>query len=705
MPEDEKKLSQIRNIGIIAHIDAGKTTTTERILFHSGKTHKIGEVHEGKATMDFMDQEQERGITIQSAATTVYWQNYQVNIIDTPGHVDFTAEVERSLRVLDGGIVVLDGKKGVEAQTETVWRQAKKYKVPRIIFINKMDGVDRIEKFDENLKSIRDKLQADPLPVQFPIGVGRDLKGLVDIVEQKAYYCELGNEKEEYQIKDIPSELLEKTKKYRQELIGKIIDQDDNLAAKYLLEGKDLSIEEIKSLLRKATLTGNYYPTFCGSAYKYLGIKLVLNGVVDYLPSPYDIPGITVFSPQDKNKQEVVNYDSNLPCLALVFKIVVDKYNNKLTFFRVYYGKVLANSYVYNVNKGRKERISRLVRMSADDQEEIKEVGAGDIAAAIGLNSTVTGDTFGDENNPLVMEKIDFAETVISQAIEPKTNEDKDKLVVALEKLKVQDPSFRYWIDQETRQMIIAGMGELHLDVMAERLRREYKLELETKPPKISYRETITKEIENLEAWYKKKTGGRGHDARIWVNFEPNKGKGFEFVDAKKGQDMSDNDAKEVREGIEEAMSSGLLLNYPILDVKVTLLGGKRHAVDTQPGDFKSAAILAFRGDSREEKKEKAEKMGAVLLEPIMQVEVIVPKDYMGDILANLASRRAIIESTEEKEGETYISSKTPLKEILNYANILRQLTKGRGTYSMELAHYQEVPNNVLEEILKEEKL
>lgn len=704
MPEDEKKLSHIRNIGIIAHIDAGKTTTTERILFHSGKIHKIGEVHEGKAQMDFMDQEQERGITIQSAATTVYWQNHQINIIDTPGHVDFTAEVERSLRVLDGGIVVLDGKKGVEAQTETVWRQAKKYKIPRIIFINKMDGVDRIEKFDENLKSVRDRLQADPLPVQFPIGVGKDLKGIVDVIEQKAYYCQLGDKEEKYQTGDIPTDLLERAKKYRQELIEKIIDQDEKLAMKYL-EGQELSIKEIKSLLRKATLTGNYYPTFCGSAYKYVGVKLVLNGVVDYLPSPSDIAGITVFSPQDKDKQEIVNHDSNLPCLALVFKIMSDNYNNKLTFFRVYFGKVSANSYIYNVNKGKKERISRLVRMHANNQEEIKEVGAGDIAAAIGLGFAVTGDTFGDEKYPLLMEKIDFAETVISQAIEPKTNEDKDKLTMALEKLKIQDPSFRYWMDQETGQMIIAGMGELHLEVLAERLRREFKLELETKQPKISYRETITKKIENLEAWYKKKTGGRGHDARIWINFEPNKGKGFEFIDAKKGQDMSNNDAKEVREGIEEAMSSGLLLNYPLLDVKATLLGGKRHAVDTQPGDFKNAAILAFRGDSREEKTTRAKELGAVLLEPIMQVEVVVPKDYMGDILANLASRRAVIENTEEKEGESYISSKTPLKEILNYANTLRQLTKGRGTYSMELSHYQEVPDYVLEEILKEEKL
>ncbi|CAG8546400.1 4492_t:CDS:2 [Paraglomus occultum] len=569
----------------MAHIDAGKTTTTERILYHSGKIHKMGEVHEGKAQMDFMDQEQERGITIQSAATTVYWQGHQINIIDTPGHVDFTAEVERSLRVLDGGIVVLDGKKGVEAQTETVWRQAKKYKIPRLIFINKMDGVDNVEKFDENLKSIREKLHTIPLPVQFPIGAGRELEGVVDIIEQKAYYCQMGDKEEKYQIKDIPTNLLEKAKQYRRELIEKIIEHDEKLALKYL-EGEQLSVEEIKKLLRQATLTGKHFPVFCGSAYKYVGVKLVLNGVVDYLPSPLDMAEIPVFSLRDKNKA----------------------------------GKILANSYIYNVNQDKKERISQLVRVHANDKEKIKEVGAGDIAAAINLEHTIT--------------------------------------------------------DKETGQMIIAGMGELHLEVSMERLRREYKLDIESKPPK---------------------TGGRGHDARIWITFEPNKGKGFEFVDAKKGQDMSSKDAEEVKEGLEEAMSSGLLLNYPLLDVKATLLGGKRHEVDTQPGDFKNAAVLAFR--------ENKEKLGLVLLEPIMQLQVIVPKDYMGDILANLGSRRATIENTKEEEDNTYIDGKIPLKEILNYSTILRQLTKGRGTYSMHLSHYQEVPKETLEKILKEEKI
>ncbi|CAG8456031.1 26244_t:CDS:2 [Gigaspora margarita] len=691
----EKKLAHIRNIGIMAHIDAGKTTTTERILYQSGKIRSIGEVHdkEGKgATMDFMDQERERGITIQSAATTVYWQEHQINIIDTPGHVDFTAEVERSLRVLDGGIVVLDGKKGVEAQTETVWRQAKKYKIPRLIFINKMDGVDNVEKFTENLKSIREKLHANPLPVQFPIGAGRELEGVVDIIEQKAYYCQMGDKEEKYQIKDIPPNLLEKAKKYRQELLEKIIEQDEELAMKYL-EGGELSVAEIKKILRQATLTGKYFPVFCGSAYKHVGVKLLLDGVVDYLPSPLDIEDIPVFSPQEKSQKGVVNCNSPLSCLALAFKIVFDEYNNKLTFFRVYAGKIPANSYIYNVSRDEEERVSRLVQMHANEKRDVKEVGAGNIAVAIGLKHAITGDTFGDKKNPLLLEAISFAEPVISQAIEPKTNEDKDKLRDALEKLKIQDPSFKYWIDRETGQMVIAGMGELHLEITVERLRREYKLNIESKQRKVSYRETITKKL-----------GEVGHFARVKLAFEPNPGKGFEFVDAKKGQEMSNKDAEEVREGMEEAMSSGLLLNYPLLDVKVTLLEGKRHMVDTKPGDFKNAAVLAFQGDGAAEKEKRIQELGVVLLEPIMQLEVVVPKDYMGDVLANLGSRRTLIENTEEKEGESYITGKTPLKEILNYSTILRQLTKGRGTYSMHLSHYQEVPKDTLEEILKEEK-
>lgn len=703
MPE-ERKLANIRNIGIMAHIDAGKTTTTERILYHSGKIYKIGEVHEGQAQMDYMDQEQERGITIQSAATTVYWKEHQINVIDTPGHVDFTAEVERSLRVLDGGIVVLDGKKGVEAQTETVWRQANKYQTPRLIFINKMDGVDNVAKFSESLKSIREKLNATPLVVQLPIGAGKELKGIVDLIEQKAYYFQLGDKNENYQVAEIPANLLAQTKQYRQELIEKIIELDEKLTYRYL-EGEELMVSEIKKLLRQATLTGKNFPVFCGSAYKHVGVKLILDGVVDYLPSPLDIAEIPVFSPHDKSKSEMVNCRSPLACLALAFKIVVDNYNNKLTFFRVYAGKVSANSYVYNVNRGERERISRLVRMHANKPEEIKQVGAGDIAVASGLEHTITGDTFGEEKNPLLLETINFAEPVISQAIEPANNKDRDKLREALEKLKIQDPSFKYWIDRETGQMIIAGMGELHLEVSVERLRREYKLDIETKQRKVSYRETITKKVENVEAWYKKKTGGSGHDARIWITFEPNEGKGFEFVDAKKGQEMSNKDAEEVKEGIEEALSSGLLLNYPLLDVKATLLGGKRHVVDTKPGDFKQAAITAFRGDGVEEKNQKIQALGVVLLEPIMQLEVIVPKDYMGNILADLGRRRTVIENTEEKEGNSHITGKAPLKKILNYSTILRQLTGGRGEYSLQLSHYQAVPNEILTEIIKEEKV
>jgi elongation factor G len=571
-----------------------------------------------------------------------------------------------------------------------------------------MDGVDNVEKFDEGVKSIREKLHAAPLPIQFPIGAGKELEGIVDIVEQKAHYFQLGHKEEKYQTKEIPSNLLEKTKKYRQELIERIIEQDEELMTKYLdghLKIDELSVTEVKKLLRKATLTGKFFPVFCGSAYKYVGVKLVLDGVVDYLPSPVDVPPIPVFSPQDKSKQGEINCHSQLSCLALAFKIMVDNYNNKLTFFRVYAGKVSANSYIYNVNQGKKERVGRLVRMHANNKEEVKSVGAGDIAAVIGLEHTITGDTFGEEKNPLLLETIDFAEPVITQAIEPKTNEDKEKLREALEKLKIQDPSFKYWIDRETGQMIIAGMGELHLEVSVERLRREFKLEIESKQQKVSYRETITQKVENVEGEYKKQTGGSGHFARVKLTFEPNKGKGFEFVDAKKGQEMSNKDAEEVKEGLEEAMSSGLLLNYPLLDIKVTLLEGKRHTVDTKPGDFKNAAILAFRGDKTEERQKKIQELGVVLLEPIMQLEVVVPKDYMGDILANLSSRRAVIESTEEREGDSYIGGKTPLREILNYTTTLRQITKGRGTYSMHLSHYQEVASDVLAEILKEEKL
>ncbi|CAH1755810.1 23187_t:CDS:1 [Entrophospora sp. SA101] len=567
-----------------------------------------------------------------------------------------------------------------------------------------MDGVENVGRFDECLKSIWERLRTVPLPVQFPIGAGKELEGVIDVVEQKAYYCQMGDKEEKYQIKEIPPNLLEKTKSYRQELIEQIIGQDEKLATKYL-EGQELQVEEIKKLLRQATLTGKFFPVFCGSAYKYVGVKLVLNGVVDYLPSPLDVAEIPVFSPWNKNKEGMINCNSPLPCLALAFKIVFDDYNQRTTFVRVYAGKISVGSRIYNVNQRKEETVSSLFRIHANIKEKITEVRAGDIAAIIGLEHTITGDTFSDKKKPLLLETIDFAEPVISQAIEPKTKEDKDKLRDALGKLKVQDPSFKYWIDRETGQMIIAGMGELHLEVSMERLRREYKLGIESKQRKVSYRETITKKLESAEGEYKKQTGGSGHFARVKLTFEPNPSKGFEFVDAKKGQEMSSKDAEEVKEGLEEAMSSGLLLNYPLLDVKATLLEGKRHTVDTKPGDFKNAAVLAFRGDKVEEKEKRIRELGVVLLEPIMQLEVVVPKDYMGDILADLAARRTIIEETEEKEGDSYIKGKTPLKEMLKYSTDLRQLTKGRGTYSMHLSCYQEVPADVLEEILKEEKL
>ncbi|CAI2183113.1 5285_t:CDS:2 [Funneliformis geosporum] len=536
-----------------------------------------------------------------------------------------------------------------------------------------MDGVENEEKFADNLKSIREKLGVEPLPVQFPIGAGRELKGIVDIIEQKAYYySQLGNKEkakeEEYQIKGIPSQLVARTKKYRHELvekIGKVIEQNEELLLKHL-EGQELSAEEIKKLLRQATLTGEYFPVFCGSAYKHVGVKLLLDGVINYLPSPLDVGEIPTFSLLDRTKVGSVNCNSPLPYLALVFKIVFDDRNQRVTFIRVYAGKISAGSQIYNVNQGKEERVRSLVRMHADNKEKIGEVGAGDIAAIIGLEYAITGDTFGDKKNSLLLETIDFAEPVISQAIEPRTNKDKDKLRDALENLKIQDPSFKYRMDRETGQMIIAGMGELHLEVSVERLRKEYKLDLE-------------------------------------ITLEPNeKGKGFEFIDAKKGQDMSNKDAEEVKEGLQEVVSSGLLLNYPLLDVKATLLGGKRHEVDTQPGDFKSAAVLAFRGDGVAEKEKRIQELGVILLEPVMQIEVVVPKDYMGDILADLGSRRTVIENTEEKEGSAYISGKTPLKEILSYSTTLRQLTKGRGEYSMHLSRYQEVPKKKYQSRLKE---
>lgn len=699
MPEEKKNLSHLRNLGIIAHIDGGKTTTTERFLYHTGKKRKIGDVDEGNTTTDSMDQEKERGITIQSACITIYWKSFQINLIDTPGHVDFTAEVERSLRVLDGAIVILDGKKGVEAQTETVWRQANKYQIPRLVFINKMDSVDGIEKFTECLKSIKDKFNVNPFPLQFPIGAGKELKGVIDIVEQKAHYFQFGEKDENYQTQEIPDDLLSQAHQYYQELLEKIIEYDENLALKYL-EGQKLTVAEIKKLIRQATLTGKFFPVFCGSAHKNIGVKLLLDAVVDYLPSPLDKEGLPYFSPKDKSKQGLVNCNTPL-FLALAFKIIIS-YNNKLTFFRVYGGTLKANSYIYNVNSGKEER-GRLVRINADDKEDISEVGPGDIAGIMGLEYTITGDTFGEKNNPFLLETIDFAEPVITQAIEPKTNQDKDRLKEALEKLRVQDPSFKYWIDRETGQMIIAGMGELHLEISIERLRREHKLDILTKQQKVSYRENIK---ETTETWaeYKKQSGGHGHFARILVRFEPNPERGFEFVNAIRGDSVPKKFAQAVKDGIEEVMSAGLLLGYRLTDIKATLLDGKTHPVDSAEEDFKEAGVLALR--------ESKEKLGLVLLEPIMKVEITIPifsgneKQY-GEVLSNLTSHRGIIEESEENQQfkTRTLQAKVPLSQMFGYSTTLRSITQGRGNYSMEFSHYQQVPTVVLNEILKEEKL
>ncbi|RHZ35464.1 elongation factor G [endosymbiont GvMRE of Glomus versiforme] len=800
MPENERKISYIRNVGIMAHIDAGKTTTTERILYQAGKIRDVGEVHEGEAKMDFMDQEQERGITIQSAATTVYWKENQINIIDTPGHVDFTAEVERSLRVLDGGIVVLDGKEGVESQTETVWRQANKYKIPRLIFINKMDGVDNIDKFDKCLESVVKKLNAKCLVVQFPIGAGKELEGIVDIIKEKACYFQMGDKKENYQVKEIPSNLLEQAQKSRRELVEKIIEvemektieenQEESLVLKKYWKGDKLSEEEIKKLIRQATLTGRYFPVFCGSAYKHVGIKLLLDGVVDYLPSPLDIAEIPVFTLSKRNEtkenvvieeiktkiaeleksidnlaltlsnpkipiqkienktdkafevvkfemeeevielkkqlkqaesaQTKINCQSPLSCLALAFKITVDnKYKSKLTFFRVYAGKVSTNSYIYNVSRDKIEKIGRdrLVRIHANEKEKIEEVGAGDIAAAVGLEHTITGDTWGEEKKPLLLETIDFVEPVISQAIEPKTDKDKDKLFEALDKLKIQDPSFKYWTDRETRQIIIAGMGELHLEVLIERLRREYKLDVESKQPKVSYRETMKEEFEKDEKGnkrykkivishlHKKQTGGAGQRAEIKLEFKPNPGEGFKFVNALRGEKVGKGNCyvPAIEKGLLSAFSEGPLLGYPVVDIEVTLIDGAYHPVDSSDLAFETASRDAFQ-ENVNKSNTSDKKINLVLLEPIMQIEVVVPKEYMGDVLASLGSRRTIIENTEEKENNIHIRGESPLNELLNYSTILRQLTKGRGSHSITPSHYQEVPKNSQEEMLKEQK-
>jgi len=688
-------LEQTRNIGIIAHIDAGKTTVTERILFYTGKKHKIGEVHDGEAEMDWMVQEKERGITITSAATTCFWtppdgKIKKINIIDTPGHIDFTAEVQRSLRILDGGVVVFDGVAGVEPQSETVWHQAEKFNVPLIAFINKMDriGAD----FYTSLKSIHERLTKNAYPIQLPIGAESNFRGVIDLLTEKAkiYYDELGKDIRE---EEIPNEMKEKVKEYRHKLIEAIVENDDKLMNDYL-EGKELSIDELKKVLRKATIQGKIIPVLCGSALKNKGIQLLLDAICDYLPSPVDIPPVCGIDP--KTKKEITRETSDkAPFAALAFKIATDPFVGKLCYFRVYSGSLSSGSYIYNSTTNEKERVGRIVRMYANKREDVSEIYAGDIAAIVGLKKTKTGDTLCDENNPIILESISFPEPVISMAIEPKTKADQEKMSLVLQKLTEEDPTFRARTDEETKQTIISGMGELHLDIIVDRMRREFKVNVNTGKPQVAYKETITKSAE-AEGKYIHQSGGHGQYGDCWIRFEPlERGKGFEFVDKIKGGVIPKEFIPAIKKGIEEARANGVIAGYPVVDFRATVFDGSFHEVDSSEVAFKIAATRAF--------KEGIKKASPVLLEPIMKVEVIVPDKFMGTVVGDLNSRRAQIQETTVRGQMKIIHAFVPLAEMFGYATSLRSITEGRGSYNMEISHYEIVPKNVAEKIIKGE--
>ncbi|BET59246.1 elongation factor G [Geobacter sp. 60473] len=685
-------LEKTRNIGIMAHIDAGKTTTTERILYYTGVTHKIGEVHEGAATMDWMEQEQERGITITSAATTCFWGDNRINIIDTPGHVDFTIEVERSLRVLDGAVAVFCSVGGVEPQSETVWRQADKYRVPRIAFINKMDRVGA--DFFRGVGMIRDRLKANPVPIQLPIGAEDTFCGVVDLVEMKAIIWDEDSLGAKYREAEVPADLVEMAQEYREKLIEEIATFDDVLMEKYL-GGEELTTDEIKSAIRKATIDIQICPVICGSSFKNKGVQNLLNSVVAYLPSPLDIPAITGIDA--KTGEEVARKASDdEPFSALAFKIMTDPFVGQLCFFRVYSGVLNSGSYIYNSTKEKKERIGRLLKMHANKREEIKEVYAGDIAAAVGLKYTTTGDTLCPEDSPVVLESIEFPEPVIDIAIEPKTKADQEKLGISLQKLASEDPSFRVRTDEETGQTIIAGMGELHLEIIVDRLMREFKVEANVGKPQVAYRETVTKKVK-VEGKFVRQSGGRGQYGHVWIELEPQEaGKGYEFVDAIKGGVVPREYIPAVDKGVREAMETGVLAGYPTVDFKVSLVDGSYHEVDSSEMAFKIAGSMAF--------KEAAAKAGPVLLEPIMSVEVVVPEEYMGDVIGDLNSRRGRIMGMEGRAGAQVVSAMVPLAQMFGYATDLRSATQGRATYTMTFDHYEQVPKSVSEEIVTKVK-
>src|SRR5579872_1333473 len=682
-------LERMRNIGIAAHIDAGKTTTTERILYYTGRTHKIGEVHEGTATMDWMEQEQERGITITSAATTCEWRDIQINIIDTPGHVDFTAEVERSLRVLDGAVAVFDAVAGVQPQSETVWRQADKYSVPRICFINKMDRVGA--DFFHSVETIVDRLRARPVPLQIPVGAEDQFKGVVDLVEMKAVLWRDETLGAKFDVVEIPDDLVEKAKAYREQMIEAVSEFDDKLFEKYV-EGQSLTVAEIKAGIRKATIAMKIFPVICGSAFKNKGVQTMLDAVVDYLPSPLDVPDVEGTSVDDKNVILHRKASDNEPFSALVFKIMTDPYSGQLAFFRVYSGKMNAGESVFNVAKGRKERVGRLMRMHANKREDINEIRAGDICAAVGLRTVSTGDTICDEDHPVALEKIDFPTPVIQLAVEPKTKADQEKLGMAFQKLAQEDPTFRVNTDPETGQTILSGMGELHLEIIVDRMMREFGVGANVGKPQVAYRETIRKNAEG-EGRHVKQTGGHGQYGHVKIRIEPlPSGSGFEFVDEITGGRVPKEYIKPTETGVKEALEGGILAGYPMSDLKVTLYDGSYHDVDSSEMAFEVAGSLAI--------KEAARRAKAVLLEPIMSVEVVVPEQYMGDVIGDLNSRRGRIEVMELRGTTQIIKSSVPLAEMFGYATELRSRTQGRGSFTMHFGKYEDVPASLAEEIV-----
>lgn len=681
-------LEKTRNIGIMAHIDAGKTTTTERILFYTGKTHKLGETHEGAATMDWMEQEQERGITITSAATTAQWKDTRINIIDTPGHVDFTVEVERSLRVLDGAVTVLCAKGGVEPQSETVWRQAEKYGVPRMIFVNKMDitGAD----FFRVVEMVRDRLKANAVPVQLPIGAEDSFLGIIDLVEMKAeiYQDALGKE---FEVTDIPADMLELAQEWKEKLVESVAESDEELTMKFL-EGEEITVDEIKSAVRKETLAGRMVPVLCGSAYRNKGIQMMLDAVIDYMPAPTDIPPIKGVVPGKEEEEERVSDDKG-PFSALAFKIMADPFVGKLAFFRVYSGTLKSGSYIYNSTKGKKERIGRILQMHANKREEIEEVYSGDIAAAVGLKDTTTGDTLCDEKHEIILESMDFPEPVIEIAIEPKTKAGQEKMGVALAKLAEEDPTFKTYTNEDTGQTIIAGMGELHLEIIVDRLLREFKVEANVGKPQVSYKETITTTAD-VDHKYAKQSGGRGQYGHVKIRIYPREpGEGFEFKNSIVGGAIPREYIPKIEEGIKGAMEIGPLAGYQVVDVGVELYDGSYHEVDSSEMAFKIAASMAFR--------EAVKKAKPVLLEPVFKVEVTVPEDYMGDVIGDISSRRGRIEGTDINLGAVAVRGMVPLSEMFGYATDLRSKTQGRGVYVMQMDHFEKLPDNLLEKINK----